>query len=409
MGGLDMRKRANRKVSFRGLVQLPSTTYATFGLYRYPAKFIPHVVAYVMEKHAKPGVKVFDPFAGYGTVGIVSRIYGHDYELWDLNPMLKTLHAVATMGLVKADKKNIIREMKASEEKFVPQWSNLDYWFPEDFIPFLCRAWGYYHSLNDKSIKRLLTIPLLKTTRYFSYDDMQRQKLSKSPISKKRVESLLSSNWKNTFFQTLEKEIDKVVRGLHEYQKLRPKNTKGTIRAGVDTMKQELKEKKDILITSPPYLQSQEYIRQAKHDLFWLGYPEKKIKELSKLEIPYRAVEPCPVYSKTFSECEGRINEEHIRKVFDRYFWGVLGTLTRLQKNISSRMFLFVGHTSTRGRSVPLDRIFIEHLTEFGWAHEKTLSDTIVSRRLFSYKVNPASKIKDMRTPVENLVFLKKT
>ena len=207
----------------------------------------------------------------------------------------------------------------------------------------------------------------------------------------------------------LDKEITKVAKGIQEYQNLHPQDTKAVIRSGVNTMKEELKENKDILITSPPYLQSQEYIRQAKLNLFWLGYPEKKVKEIGKLEIPYCNVEPTEIYSKTFLECEKRIKEEHVRKIYDKYFWGILGTLTRLQENINSRMFLFVGHTSARGRTVPIDKIFIEHLTNFGWKHEKTLIDTIVSRRLFAYKVNPASGIKDARTTVENLVILKRT
>ena len=50
------KKRMEKKyenVSFRNLVNIPSTTHATFGLYRYPAKFIPHVVAYILENYAK--------------------------------------------------------------------------------------------------------------------------------------------------------------------------------------------------------------------------------------------------------------------------------------------------------------------------------------------------------------------
>ena len=45
------------------------------------------------------------------------------------------------------------------------------------------------------------------------------------------------------------------------------------------------------MITSPPYLQAQEYIRSTKMELFWLGYSEAKIRELSRLEIPYRKAE----------------------------------------------------------------------------------------------------------------------
>lgn len=396
------------EISFRKTIQFPSTTHATFGLYRYPAKFIPHVIAYVLKNYATPGMTIFDPFAGYGTVGVVSKIYGHDYEMWDLNPLLKVLHPIAVMKPKEFEVKAVIQQMTASKEKFVPDWSRLPYWFPKETLPFLYKVWGFYHSLPDKSIKLIMTIPLLKTTRYFSYDDTQRQKLSKSLKSQKKVTSLMSDNWKETFIQILTQETYRVINGIREYQLLTPKNTKGIIRAGIDVMREQLRDERDILITSPPYLQSQEYIRQAKLDLFWLGYPEEKVKELGKLEIPYRNIEPCLIYSKTFRQYEAEIEEQHIKKVFNRYFWGVLGSLSNLQKKISSYLFLFVGHSSIRGKATPIDKIFIEHFTELGWKHELTLKDTIVSRRLFSYRLNPATGIKDMRTPVENLVILKR-
>ena len=79
-------------IKFRSEVELPSTTYATFGLYQYPAKFIPHIPAYILEHYSRKGMKVFDPFAGYGTVGIVAKIYGCDYEMWDLSPLIEYIH-----------------------------------------------------------------------------------------------------------------------------------------------------------------------------------------------------------------------------------------------------------------------------------------------------------------------------
>jgi hypothetical protein len=155
-------------------------------------------------------------------------------------------------------------------------------------------------------------------------------------------------------------------------------------------------------------LQSQEYIRQAKLDLFWLGHGEKEVKALSKLEIPYRNITPRPIFSETFSAFENNIQEKHIKKVFNNYFWGVVGALTRLQENISSYMFLFVGHSSMRGQVTPIDKILVEHFTHLGWHHKATIMYKIVSRRLFSYKVNPATGLKDTRTPVENLVILER-
>lgn len=241
-------------ISFRELVDIPSTTHATFGLYKYPAKFIPHVVTYVLENYAEPGMTVFDPFGGYGTVGTVSKISGNDYEMWDLNPMLGILYPISIMKPVIMDIPNIIKEMKNSNEKFVPDWERHQNWFKKEFLPFLYKLWGYYHSLQNKKIKMILTIPLLKTTRHFSYDDMQRQKLSKSRRSEERVEKIFASDWKLFFFQMLEKEIIRIQKGQEEYQRMHPKKTKCKIRTGIDVVHQELKENKDILITSPPYV-----------------------------------------------------------------------------------------------------------------------------------------------------------
>lgn len=394
-------------VAFREFKGIPSTTYATFALYQYPAKFIPQVVYYVLANYGKAGTKVFDPFAGYGTVGLASRLFGYDYELWDINPLLRYIHKTATMSLVKIDKEKILAELKSSGKTFIPDWKRMSYWFPGPVLQFLYRIWGYYNSLDEGDLKTLLTIPLLRTTRYFSYDDMQRQKLSKSKKSIERVETLLKKDWKEEFFMMLSREIDRVLKGISEYQSMNPKPVNATIKIG-DTLTEELSEEKDLLITSPPYLQSQEYIRHAKMDLFWLGYTEKEVKELSKLELPYRKVEPFKVESETYRRYHDIIAEPKAQKIFEQYFWGVLGALTRLQAKISKYMFIFLGHASIRGHSVPLDVIFAEHFENYGWIHEKTLSDRIVSRRLFSYGVNPASKIKDPRTGVENLIILKR-
>ncbi|MCD6222154.1 MAG: hypothetical protein J7K12_00505 [Thermoplasmata archaeon] len=404
---VDVRNK-EKKILFRREINIPSTTYATYGLYNYPAKFIPHVVAYVLENYARPYMKIFDPFAGYGTVGIVSRIYGYDYELWDLNPLLKILHKSATLELRQVSITKIINEMHESKDIFIPKWSRFSYWYHEDFHDFLFHVWGYYHSLQDDYLKTLLTIPLLKISRYFSYDDMQRQKLSKSPKSVNRVHSLLKKNWKAIFYQMLYQEIKELLQRLKEFWSLHPKKVNAIIKEGIDSLKEELNEKKDILITSPPYLQSQEYIRQAKLDLYWLGYSEKFIRNLRKLEIPYRKIEPFYINSAIYHDFKQDIKKPHLRRIFERYFWGVGRALSRLQEDINSYLFLFVGRSSMEGRPVPIDRIFIEHFVSLGWKHRITLVDTIIARRLFSYRSNPATGNKDARTTGEFLVILQR-
>ncbi|MEM3572155.1 MAG: hypothetical protein QW530_00285 [Candidatus Micrarchaeaceae archaeon] len=399
-----------QEIVFRESVEeIPSTTYATFGLYNYPAKFIPQIIAYILQKYATSGMSVFDPFAGYGTVGIVSRVYGHDYELWDLNPMLEKLHEVAIMKLDKeVSVKTIIEDLKASKEDFTPDWENIEYWFPKEFLSLLSKAWGFYHFSNDDYVRKLLLIPLLKATRTFSFNDNQRQKLSKSPLSQERVEKLLSNDWKRMFYDSIETDLNKLIIKLKQYEELKPKNVKSIVKGGVDVMNSDLTRKHDILVTSPPYLQAQEYIRNSKMDLFWLGYSAAQIKNLGNKEIPYADAEAIPIYSRTYQEYRDMIAEPDLLKMYDRYFFGVLGALTRFSKSITDSMFLFVGSANVRNKSVPIHQIFTEHFKELGWEHQITLVDTIVSKRLFSYEVNPATGKADSRMSKEYMVVLKK-
>ena len=169
-------------VSFRSEApNIPSTSYATFGLYRYPAKFVPQVVWGALRRYALAGDSVLDPFAGYGTVGTVARTQGNPYELWDLNPLMPTFHAISIMEPPDVEPAALVSSIEAHKGSFFPQWRNLEYWHHEAFLPVLGQAWDFYHNLPDGSPKSVLLIPLLKATQRYSFNDEKRQKLSQSP------------------------------------------------------------------------------------------------------------------------------------------------------------------------------------------------------------------------------------
>ncbi len=395
-------------IVFRDTIpELPSTTYGTFSIYKYPAKFIPQVVAYALKKYAEPGMRIFDPFAGYGTTGLVSRIYGLDYELWDLNPIIDIIHDTAVSKPYKLNIDQLMREIAQSNDEFLPKWSNLHYWFPDEFIPLLSKSWGFAHAL-PREMKRVLLLPLIKVTKYFSYGDEKVHKLYKSKFSKKKISKLLEKDWSKIFYKMLKKEILKLLRRMQEYQGLSPIDVDYTIKSGIDIIETQLDYSADILITSPPYLQAQEYIRSSKLELFWLGHDEKYIKELSRKEIPYRDVKEIEINSERYNKFRDLISNEKLKVLYDRYFHAMLGSFTSLGEKITNRMCIFVGPAKIRTTSIPIDDIIIEHLNEHGWMHEVTLVDTIVSRVMFKAEVNPASGEKDSRIKTEHLVILKK-
>ena len=402
-------------VSFRReAAHIPSTTFGVFSLYRYPAKFIPQAVAYVIDHYATRFSRVIDPFAGSGTTGLTAYLYGLDSELWDLNPLLSHIIQTSLMKPVSVKAETLVSEIQKSQLEWRPLWNRLGYWYPERILSTLSKAWGYYHQLPDLTIRNLLTFPLLKATKQFSYNDPQRQKLSRSPKAAQRVESLLQNNPEHRFFQILHDEIVQVQRKLHEYHQLAPQFNPPTItvRAGVDSSEYAINLPEgvywDILITSPPYLQAQEYIRCSKLDLFWLGYTEEQIRALSKLELPYKKVEPFEVRSRTYNAVRETISEPHLIRMYEQYFFPVLRTLTLLSERITDTLALFVGQATVRGRRVPIDTIFAEHFCALGWRHEVTYIDKIEARVMFRSRVNPATGIEDQRMPTEHMVILRR-
>lgn len=398
-------------ILFRNLIpEIPRTTFGTFGVYKYPAKFIPQVVAYVIKKYAKEGMKIFDPFAGCGTTGLVARIYRYDYELWDLNPIIEIIHKTATLNKPDINPHvlmEMLEELKNSQTQFIPNWGNLNYWFHTEFIPVISKAWGYVHSLPETT-KYLFLIPLLKTTKYFSWSDEKTHKLNKSKYSKQKIETLLKQNWTAKFYEILKTEVLKLVSKISEYNYLNPQQVNFKIKSGIDTLETQLQEPVNILITSPPYLQAQEYIRSTKLELFWLGYDEEFVRNLSNREIPYRDVDNIEIHSTKYYELKQKINDKNLKTLYERYFNAILKTFQTIGEKVKDYMCIFVGHAKVRTIPVPIDEIIIEHLQKFGWKHEITYVDKISSHVMFETNINPATKNKDSRIKTEHLVVLKR-
>jgi DNA modification methylase len=396
------------KVSFRDLVKdIESTTYATHSLYMYPAKFIPHVIRYVINRYSEPGDWLFDPFAGSGSVAIEATLTGRNAVLWDLNPIIDILVKASTYkGELSIADFDI--DLNYSKQ-YNPTWENIHYWYPKKFYYVLSKAWGYWHYQVPDKVKPLVAIPLLKVSKYFSYADLQVAKLYKSKKSIERISKLLNSNWRDKMVDMYWKYIKKTSDKIKDYQARHPKDVEIIVKAGVDSINTVLDRDVDVLITSPPYLQAQEYIRSFKIELAWLGYGDK-LTELSKKEVPYNRPPFVKIYSNTYWEYRNKVKglgNEKLLKIYDSYFRSLLYFLNNNHKRVRKVIAIFVGPVKIRGIRIPIDEILREHLERLGWEHEETLVDTIKSRRLFKVDKNPATQLDEERTPTENLLVMR--
>jgi hypothetical protein len=287
----------------------------------------------------------------------------------------------------------LLKSITYNGKPFVPKWTNLTYWHPSIVVDFLTKLWGYFHYECTSYLKPLLAFALLDITRLLSYTDDQVPKLFKSKRKIKKLSDLLMADWKKTAIEQYKRTAERYLNASFEL-KTYAKGEKPLIEvyAPKDIEVWSPPRNYKLMITSPPYLQAQEYIRSSKIDLYWLGYDDKEVKRLSKLEIPYRFPKG-KVHTPTLDAIRQKLIEirrNDLLRLFDSYFYFVLTNFLKVSNSLQpeGRLCIFVGSATVAGIKVPLWKIIGEYFQNYGFEVENVLEDRIVARKLFGYRNN---------------------
>ena len=385
-------------VSFRELVpEINDTGYLTHAIFAYPAKFIPQVVRYAINTYTKEGDWIIDPFAGSGTVGVEAYLCKRNAVLLDLNPLLNHVMPLKVYRgkeqLREADLCKLLESMEKSSDRFLPAWLNVTYWYPPEILEMLSQYWGFINNTDDDVYSAIIKSALLKVNKRFSYTEDRTPKLARSKRKLKAIEELLKENWREQLtemvyslsLKTLRDLNDFVIYAQHHFEHL----GKVEFHGGVDSSYVAVPRECDALITSPPYLQAQEYIRSTKMDLFWLGHTEEEIRELSRLEIPYRKADRV-IQTETLDKVREMLTRDDLHKRLDSYFCHTVNALENSMNQLrpNATACIFVGNPRIDGIMVELWRILAEYFTERGFVFEKVYEDRIKTRKLFGARKN---------------------
>ena len=382
-------------VSFRELVpEINDTGYLTHAIFAYPAKFIPQVVRYAINTYTKQGDWIVDPFAGSGTVGVEAYLCKRNAFLLDLNLLLNHIMPMKLYGgkkrLCEADLHKLLEGMKESTQQFIPTWSSVDYWYPPEILEALTHDWGFIHNTDGNIYCDIIKSALLKASKRFSYTEDRTPKLARSKRKLKTVEELLKENWREQLDEMIHSLSLKTLRSLNDFvMSTQQHQSVVEFKGGVDSSYVTVPRACDALITSPPYLQAQEYIRSTKMELFWLGHTEEEIRELSRLEIPYRKADRI-VQTETLDRVRDMLTRNDLRKRLDSYFCHTINALENSMNQLkpNAAACIFVGNPRIDGILVELWRILAEYFTVRGFVFEKVYEDRIQTRKLFGGRKN---------------------
>jgi hypothetical protein len=401
-------------------LNLEATLGKLYSVYMYPARFPSKIFDLFFSKVEVRGV-IFDPFAGSGSLALASYLKCYDSVVWDLNPMIHVI-VDASVNVVRGYSVGEALRLLEDALRYGRGWlpSDAGYWWPEQVLDIISRVWGFFWdnmaSFNDSKLAfepyderwSLFAVVALYASRRLSYTDDSVPKWFKSRYKVGRLASLLSVNDVRELFWRYARL--KAVRIARAQESLVKPNCEPNVEVKVVDVVTASKYPDGVAgaLTSPPYVQAQEYIRSFSGELKLLGVPDSTISRLRSLEIPYRSPINLNVESPTYQELlEGL--EHKYRKLLESYFTNTLQVLERTAENMMEKAILgvFAGEATVRGRPVPIIKVVREHLTRKLNLREVEggiIEDRIRRRRLFKKRKN----MNPNGIQVEHLTLLRK-
>jgi len=144
--------------------------------------------------------------------------------------------------------------------------------------------------------------------------------------------------------------------------------------------------KAHLIVTSPPYLTAQKYIRSSKLQLAWMGYPEEEVRKLDRHSI---GTENCPVQTEcvvpflpvsvsSLVERTTARSEERARSV-QGYFGGMLRFFSAARDSLASDgvVVLITGDNSVCGEPVATHTLLADCAESIGLHQTLTVANDI--------------------------------
>ena|SRR2546428_693607 len=257
-----LQKQKAVSINFKELMpELSRRNRATHHIHRYPAKLIPHIPNYLINKFTEAEDIILDPFCGSGTTLLEALLCNRNALGVEINPVGRLISKVKTTPIdineLKNTAKNCYKKIKNCENFTIPEFKNRDMWFNANTQKDLAKIKASIADLDiDKNQKDFLNVCfsaiIYKVSNCEQRDIMPR--LSKNP------------NPPNALTEFL-RHLDYCIERMADLQSLQ---TKSEIIGG-DAKKIHSSRKVNMVITSPPYLSAMTYFRTTKLEHYWLS------------------------------------------------------------------------------------------------------------------------------------------
>jgi DNA modification methylase len=388
---------------------IPSTTYLTHGIHPYTAKFIPQIPRFFIEKYSKEGDTILDPFMGSGTTLLESKITGRNSFGADINPLAKLISKVKTTSINHKKLEKGIYELnrflnRKIKSTYDAEFYNKEYWFHKKSIEELKKIMSVIDKLFkegkiDNHQRDFFRVCFSSIIRASSYADPKNPKTYCSPVMRIKKERGIRTYPIKYFKEAIESNA----KHIKDFSYIAKKNEAfaKVLNSSSATSINLPSKKVDLIITSPPYANAQDYFRNIKLELFWLKEADKQgLLELEKQQIGGEN------HAALYYKERQNIGIREIDRVINRLYrinkksaYIVYRYFDEMEKNIKEcfrvlkkggHYILVVGNNWVRGKEVPIHIGLIKIAQRNGFKLSELGYDLIKSRKFMIKRNNDA-------------------
>ena len=265
------------------------TGYLGHDLHPYPAKFIPQLPANLISALSLPGETVWDPFGGSGTTALEALLLGRQAISTDINPLASLVTAAKTTALTpeqhdvlgalqrrfelllqSSEFDRILERARTRIDAQIPEIPHRDKWFS----PAAVRELGYIRDaisvIESPSSRVFATVALSSIILSVSYQDSETRYA-------RRSREIASGDTLQAFCDALGTALRKhsPMERLLGYR--RAQVFTADVRDLDATADVPAQDSVDLIVTSPPYANANDYHLYHRFRIFWIGEDPRKM------------------------------------------------------------------------------------------------------------------------------------
>lgn len=356
-----------------------NTTGATHALHRFPAKFVPQAPRWALQQFADADSTILDPFMGSGTTLVEVLLHGGKGIGIDIDPLARLIAGAKTALLEPARIRTLAATLRASWEPAsalvppLPDVANFEHWFsPAAWRELAGLLEAISHLPCDDQERRFLLAVFSSIVRWVSNADDQSQKTYVSGTLPKSPPDVRDTFWRS---------FARAVAGLESLGLARRPGAQATVLDDADARATTLPpETVDLIVTSPPYLDSVDYMYNFMVEYFWLGpmlgVPTRRTFNARRRDhlgakTPATALVDSPLAVRELVATAG-VSEARRRAAY-AYFGGMAEHFQEASRVLRAggRYVLVVGNSQTRAAILPVHDGLVRLAADAGLILEK--------------------------------------